>query len=142
MIVIDANILLYAHNLDVSERDAAAGWLERTLSGPDTLGIPLVAIWAFLRVSTNARVWRTPLPVAEAFSVVRELLERPGVILLQPGPRHLQILQDIMVRYKVTGPLTTDAVIAALALEHGATLASTDRDFARFDTLKWINPVA
>jgi uncharacterized protein len=128
--------------LDAPENQQAAAWLEKTLSGPDPIGFPLVTIWGFLRVSTNSRILANPLPATEAFRLIRELLDKPGVALVQPGPRHLQILQEIMVRYKVTGPLTTDAVIAALALEHGATLASTDRDFARFDTLKWINPVA
>jgi uncharacterized protein len=142
MIVIDANVLLYAYNADAPEHAASAAWLERTLSGIEAIGIPLASVWAFLRASTSGRLRANPLPVGAAFEIVREWLDRPGVTLLQAGPRHLELLEDLLTRYKVTGPLITDAVIAALALEHGATVASADRDFARFDTLKWVNPTS
>jgi toxin-antitoxin system PIN domain toxin len=142
VIIIDANILLYAYNADAPEHAASAAWLERTFSGTEAIGIPLASIWAFLRVITSGRLRPNPLPVAQAFEIVREWLDKPGVTMLQAGPRHLEILEEIVKRYKVTGPLITDAVIAALALEYGATVASADRDYARFDTLKWINPVS
>ncbi|HWC99623.1 MAG TPA: TA system VapC family ribonuclease toxin [Candidatus Sulfopaludibacter sp.] len=140
MILLDVNVLLYAYDLNSPENKSVAAWLEKALSGTDTIGIPLVTIWGFLRIGTNSRILANPLPPVQAFKIVRELLEAPGVMLLQAGPRHLEILQDLVQRYKVTGPLISDGVIAALAIEHGATVASTDRDFSRFDTLKWINP--
>ncbi len=142
MIVLDANILLYAYNADAPEHAASAAWLERAVAGRDPVGLPLMVVWAFLRISTNPRLWPDPLPAREAFRIVKELLALPGVVLLQAGTRHLEILEQLVTRCKAAGPLLTDAALAALALENGATLASTDRDFGRFDGLRWINPLA
>ena len=141
MIVVDANILLYAYNADAPEHATSAAWLERTLAGGGTVGLPWLVIWAFLRISTNARLWRNPLPPADAFRIVKELAAQPGVVLLSPGPRHMEILEEWVTRYKATGPLMSDAALAAIAWENGAALASTDHDFSRFDRLRWINPV-
>jgi toxin-antitoxin system PIN domain toxin len=107
-----------------------------------TIALPLLAVWAFLRLSTNPRVWPNPKTAAEAFGIVMELLAVPGVVLLQPGARHIEILEALVTRYKATGPLMTDAVLAAMALECGGRLASTDRDFSRFENLRWFNPLA
>ncbi len=140
MILVDANILLYAYNADAPEHAASAAWLERTLAEGETLGLAWPVIWAFLRISTNARLWPHPLPAAEACAIVKELVAQPGVLLLQPGARHLEILQELITRYKAMGPLVSDAALAAVALENGAALASTDRDFSRFDRLRWTHP--
>ena len=78
----------------------------------------------------------------EAFEIIGEWLAHPAVVLLEPGPRHLELLQSLMIQHKATGPLVTDAVVAALAIENGAVLASTDQDFSRFRGLRWINPLA
>ena len=142
MIIVDANVLLYAFNADAPEHGASAKWLQQVLAGTETIGLPLVTVWAFLRISTNSRLWPDPLPASDAFRIVNELLSLPGVILLQPGARHLEILEGLVKKCRATGPLLTDAVLAALALEHGAALASTDRDFSRFDGLRRINPIA
>jgi toxin-antitoxin system PIN domain toxin len=139
--IIDANILLYAYNADTPEHAASAAWLQRAVAGRDPLGIPLPVVWAFLRISTNARLWPDPLPAREAFRIIKELLALPGVVLLQAGARHLEILEQLVTKCKATGPLMTDAALAALALENGAALASTDRDFSRFDGLRRINPL-
>ncbi|MDR3700842.1 MAG: PIN domain-containing protein [Candidatus Sulfopaludibacter sp.] len=141
MIIVDANILLYAYNADAPEHAASAAWLERALMGSETIGLPLPVIWAFLRIATNARLWPEPLPSREAFRIVKELLALPGVILVQAGARHLEILEELVTKCKATGPLMTDASLAALAEENGATLASTDRDFSRFDGLRWVDPM-
>ena len=140
MTIVDANILLYAYNADAPEHGQSADWLERVLASTETVGLPVVVIWAFLRISTSARLWPDPLPAAAAFRIIKELLALPGVIVLHPGPRHLEILEELVTKYKAAGHLVTDAALAALALENGAALASTDRDFSRFEGLRWINP--
>ena len=141
MILVDANLLLYAYNADAPEHAASARWLQDLLSGPETVGFAWSTLWAFLRISTNARLWPKPKPVAEAFAAVRELLAQPGVVILSPGPRHAELLEKLVRLHRATGPLVTDAVLAALALENGATLASTDQDLSRFTDLHWVNPL-
>jgi len=142
VIVLDANILLYAYNADAPEHGAAAAWLEAAMAGPDTIALPWPVVWAFLRLTTNPRVWPNPKTAAEAFGILKELLGLPGVVLLGPGDRHMETLEALVTRSKATGPLVTDAVLAAMTMENGATLASTDRDFSRFENLRWMNPLA
>jgi toxin-antitoxin system PIN domain toxin len=138
--VLDANVLLYAYNADAPQHAAAAAWLNELFSGQEMIGLPWATIWAFLRISTNARLWPNPKPAKEAFEIVREWLDRPGIVILEPGPRHVQILERLVMGHRVSGPMVSDAVMAAIALEYGAILASTDRDFSRFTDLRWINP--
>jgi uncharacterized protein len=142
MILLDANILLYAYNADAPQQPAAAEWLEQLWRGPETIGLPWVTIWAFLRISGNPRLWNRPLPAEQAFGIVRGWLAGDGVHVIQPGERHADILERLVVESQASGSLLTDAVLAALAIEHGATLASTDRDFSRFAGLRWVNPLA
>lgn len=141
MIILDANILLYAYQADSPQHRDAADWLNALFAGPETIGLPWLTIWAFLRISTNPRAWPSPMPVATALHHVREWLEQPGVIAVGPGPRHLELLDSVATDGRAVGPLFSDAVLAALAIENGATLASTDRDFSRFSGLNWINPI-
>jgi toxin-antitoxin system PIN domain toxin len=141
MIVLDANILLYAYNGAAPEHDAAKAWLENSLRGEDTIALPWVTIWAFVRIATNAALWPNPLPAAKAMAVIGQWLEQPGVVLLEPGSRHLEILEVLMTKYRAVGARVTDAVLAALAIEHGAALASCDQDFRRFPKLRWIDPL-
>ena len=142
MTVIDANLLLYAYNESAPEQAAAAEWLTKLVESDETIALPWVSIWAFLRISTNARVFPNARSVKEALAIVREWLSQPGVVLLQPGPRHFEILERLALRYAVNGPLLTDAVLAALAIENGAVLASADQDFRRFPEVRWVNPLA
>lgn len=142
MILIDANLLLYAYNADAPEHPPAARWLQELLSGSEIVGLSWPTIWAFLRVTTSSRLWPHPKSVAEAFGSIREWLDRPGVVVVSPGPRHTEILEKLIRDHRAVGPLVSDAVLAALALENGATLASTDQDFSRFKGLKWVNPLA
>jgi uncharacterized protein len=142
VIVVDANILLYAYDADAARHADARRWLEHAIAGPEWIGIPWLALWAFVRITTNHRVNVAPLAVADAFEIIRTLLAHPNVNLIEPGARHAEILERLATTYQVTGPLVTDAVLAALALEYGATLASTDRGFARFTELHWVNPLA
>jgi len=140
--VLDANILLYAYDADSPRQGAAAGWIEQLFGGPELIGIPWQTIWAFLRIRTNLRLVRNPVSPAESFQIVQEWLALPGVVLVQPGPRHAELLERLVIEHGAAGPLVTDAVLAALAIEHGAVLASTDRDFSRFPDLSWVNPLA
>lgn len=141
MIVIDANILLYAHNRQALDYERAEGWLDEIWAGSEQIGLPWLTIWAFLRLSTNSRVWPEPKTPRQACAVVHEWLGQPGVVTLEPGPRHIEILERLIADHGATGPRLTDAVLAAIVLEHGATLATTDRDFARFAGLRWFNPL-
>lgn len=141
MTILDVNLLLYAYNSDAPQQSAAARWLAKLLASGETIALPWVTIWAFIRICTNLRVWRNPLSAKEAFAIIDQWLTQPDVILLQPGPRHREILEQLIGAHNATGPLVTDAVLAALAIENGALLASTDQGFSRFQGLRWVNPL-
>lgn len=141
MTVIDANILLYAYNADAPQQRMAAQWLAKLLGSGEIIALPWVTIWAFIRIGTNPKIWASPLPASEAFAIVRDWMRQPGVVSLNPGPLHAEILAKLVSEYGAAGPLVTDAVLAALAMEHGAALASTDQDFRRFPELRWLNPL-
>ena len=141
MIAIDANLLLYASDTSAAHHQASRRWLENTLSSEEPTGIPWAAVLAFLRVGTNPRIRRNAFSLEEAIDIVAGWFERPTVTLLNPGERHWEILREMMTKGQARGPLVTDAHLAALAIEHGAALATTDRDFARFPGLKFFNPL-
>ena len=141
MTVVDANLFLYAYNADAPQQWAAAEWLTKLLESGESIGLPWVTLWAFIRISTNSRIWTNPRPAAEAFAIVRDWLAQPGVVALQAGPLHLEILERLMRDHGAVGSMASDAVLAAIAMEHGASLASTDQDFRRFTGLKWVNPL-
>ncbi len=101
-----------------------------------------LTVWAFLRISTNPRVFERPLSMAEAEGHVSSWLAQPAAGLLEPGDRHWEILRGLTHAGQTSGPLVMDAALAAIAIEHGATLCTTDRDFARFPGLRWTNPLA
>jgi uncharacterized protein len=139
--ILDANVLLYAYNADAPQQPVAARWLAELLEGDDAIGLPWLTVWAFIRIATNSRIWTTPLSTKEVFAIVEGWIAQPGVVVLQPGPRHAEILKRLVIDHAVTGALVTDAVLAALAIENGAVLASTDQDFRRFPELRWTNPL-
>lgn len=141
MILVDANLLLYAYHERAEHHAGARRWLETTLSGSELVRFPWLAVWAFLRIATNPRVFERPLSSTEAAAAVSSWLDQPVAAMLEPAERYWAILSDLMQQGQVTGPLVMDAAIAALAVEHGATLYTTDRDFARFPGLKWRNPL-
>lgn len=142
MILTDANLLLYAYNRDATEHDAARQWLEGQLSATDLFCFSWQTITAFLRISTNARAFPQPLTIVEATEIVTEWLERPQSVVLMPGERHWDIFSNLLTTGQAAGPLVMDAHLAALAIEHGCVLATTDRDFARFPGLQTSNPLA
>jgi toxin-antitoxin system PIN domain toxin len=139
--IIDANILLNAYDAESPHQPAASLWLSKLLESGEAIGLPWISIWAFIRISTNHRIVRNPKPASECFAIVREWLAQPGVFPLNPGPLHAEILEKLAAEYGVTGPLLTDAALAALALEYGGKVASADQDFRRFPSVKWINPL-
>ena len=142
MILVDANLLIYAVNRDLPQHDAARTWWEVTLSGSESIGIPWISLLAFLRVCTNRRVFDTPLPPDAAIRYVDEWLRQPPVKPVSPGTSHWSILADLLTRSGMAGNLTTDAHIAALAMEHGYTVYSADNDFKRFTGVRHVNPLA
>ena len=142
MILVDANVLLYAYHRKAEQHDASRRWLEATLSSPELVRFAWLTLWAFVRIGTNPRVFERPLSISEAQATVSSWFAQPNVGILEPGERHWQILQGLLREGQTTGPLVMDAVLAAIAIEHGATLCTTDRDFSRFSTLKWTNPLA
>jgi toxin-antitoxin system PIN domain toxin len=142
VILVDANLLLYAHHPRAEHHATSRAWLEATLSGPELVRFTWLTLWAFLRIATNPRVFERPLSTPEADAVVSSLLAQPTAGILEPGERHWEILRGLMRDGQTTGPLVMDAVVAAIALEHGATLCTTDRDFSRFAGLRWTNPLA
>lgn len=141
MILLDANVLLYACDDHSPHHAAARNWLEKTLSGPEPAALSWTTILAFLRLATDPRVFRRPLPIAQAAEIIAGWLEGPRFALLDPGERHWRILRRLLLDGQASGKLVMDAHLAALAIEHGATLASADRDFARFPGLKLLNPL-
>lgn len=126
MILIDANLLIHAYHPRAAQHDPSRTWLEATLSGSELVRFAWVTLWAFLRNSTNHRVFERPLTMGEAETAVSSWLARPVAGLVKPGERHWEILQKMMRDGQVTGPLVTDAIVAAIAIEHAATLCTTD----------------
>ena len=141
MILVDANLLLYAYHPRAVQHERSRKWLEDVLSGPRLVRFGWLTIWAFLRIATNPRAFDRPLTAAEATSVVSSWLARPVAGVLDPGERYWEILGRLLQDGQAVGPLVMDAAIAALAIEHGAVLCTTDRDFARFAGLDWVNPL-
>lgn len=142
MTLLDANILLHLYNRDAPENAAITKWVNALLDGSEWVALPWVTLWAFLRISTNPRIFQRPLTAAEAFSIVREWITLPRVRVLTEGERHAEILEQLMTKHHAAGPLVSDAVVAALAIEYGAVVASTDKDFGRFTDVRWVNPLS
>ena len=142
MIVPDVNLLLYAEVAAFTEHRAARRWWERVLSGADEVALTPVTVFGFVRIATNPRIFDPPLPVAAALDRVMTWLAQPNVRAVVPGPRHLEIAFRLLRDLGSARNLTTDAQLAAFAIELGATLHSNDTDFARFPGLTWTNPLA
>jgi uncharacterized protein len=142
VIVLDVNILIYAVNRDAPLHSRAKSWLESTISGTETVGVPWTVLLAFLRLTTRPGLFRNPMPLATAFDMIDAWMEQPSVDIIEPGPRHRTILRGLLSALGTGGNLTSDAHLAALALEHQAELCSSDHDFLRFPGLRWRNPLA
>jgi uncharacterized protein len=141
MILIDANLLLYAYNRASDQHERARVWLEDALAGTQSVLLPWPVVLAFLRISTSSRVWPKPLTVSEACQIIATLLGFDKVTIPQPGEKHWQILTDLLETCQCRDALIVDAHLAALAIEHGATICTDDRDFSRFPGLKVLYPL-
>jgi toxin-antitoxin system PIN domain toxin len=141
MKLLDANILLYAYNSDSSHHEICRAWLERAFNSTEPLALPWQTLLAFIRIATNPRASSRPLSSEQACDIVGRWLERPNVMIVPAAERFWTILREQIIEARVSGPLVTDAALAALALEHGAVLCSTDRDFRRFRGLKLLDPL-
>ena len=142
MILVDANLLLYAYNVSSEHHQRARAWLETVLSRPqEPVGLAWTTILAFLRISTNPRAFPAPYSISEAVSFVSAWLDSPATTMVAPGDRHWAILSALLPAAQARAALVTDAHLAALAIEHGAVLYTTDRHFARFSGLRTRNPL-
>ncbi|MGV3721302.1 MAG: type II toxin-antitoxin system VapC family toxin [Actinomycetota bacterium] len=141
MILPDVNVLIHAHNLDSPHHEAARAWWDATLSGVDRVALPWVAILGFVRITTNRAILTNPWTVDEALQRVEAWLERPNVRIVHPTEQHARLLAQLLRALGIAGNLTTDAHLAALAIEHGCTVYTTDADFSRFASLKRVNPL-
>ena len=142
MIVLDVNLLLYAADGNAVLHERARRWLQSIISGSELIGLPWQTIDRFLRISTNRRVSGGQVSIEQSIGAIQQWMCLPQVRVLSPGERHWGILKDMLTEGQATGPLTTDAELAALTIEYGGVLHTTDRDFARFPGLRWVNPLA
>ena len=142
MIIVDVNLLIYAVNEDALLHKKAQRWVEATLSGTETVGLAWNVLLAFLRLTTRAGIFRKQLAVETAFDLVDAWLSQPAVVTVEPTAQHMRILRDLLLPLGTGGNLTSDAHLAALAVEYGAELCSSDSDFARFPRLRWRNPLS
>jgi toxin-antitoxin system PIN domain toxin len=138
--LIDANVLVYAVNESDPKHTDAAAWLDDALSGSEQVGFASVVLLAFLRLSTRVGLFPHPLSVDEGLERVRRWIEQPNAVLLEPTSRHLDILSGLLSELGAGGNLVGDAHLAALAIEHHATIISFDNDFGRFRGVRWSLP--
>jgi toxin-antitoxin system PIN domain toxin len=137
----DVNLLLYAADSISPRHGPARAWVGETLSGTETVALAWAVLLAFLRLSTNPAVFERPLRAEEALDLIDGWLERPCVTVVEPGERHSALLRELLSAAGTAGNLTSDAHLAALAIEHGAVLCSCDSDFSRFPGLRWADPL-
>lgn len=141
MIIPDINLLLYAHVAAFPEHGRARQWWEALMNGRREVGIAAPALFGFVRLASNPRVLDRPMAVVDAVARVEEWLSRPQVHFIQPGPRHLEIAFGLLRHTGAAAQLTTDAQLAALAIERQGEVHSNDMDFGRFPQLRWVNPL-
>ncbi len=142
MIVPDANLVLYAYDLSSPQHDRSRAWWEQALSSPEAVGLSWQTISAFIRIGTNPRAFLHPLSGLDAVEIVTDWLAQPNARIITPTARHWDIFGRLIVEGQATGPLVMDAHLAALAIEHGATLCTHDADFARFKGLRVLDPLS
>jgi uncharacterized protein len=142
VILIDANLLIYAYFEESPQHQQAREWLDHQLSGFAAVGLPWPSLLAFVRLVTNPRIFRQATSPANAWRQVLDWLACEPAWIPQATERHVEVLGSLISLPGIHGNLVTDAHLAALAIEHGLTLCSTDGDFARFPELRWVNPLA
>ncbi len=141
MMLVDTNLLIYAVDMDSPAHTAALDWLNATFSSGTQVGLPWVVLTGFIRITTNYRAMRSPINIEQALAYVGQFLQQPNVAIVNPGERHWLVLSSLLQNSGSGGNLTTDAHIAAMAIEHGYTVYSADNDFKRFTGLNHVNPL-
>ena len=142
MILIDADLLVYAHVRSFQQHESARGWLDAQFNGNSPVGLPWNSLLAFLRIVTNPRVFQRPETMSNAWGQVEEWLDCETSWIPEPTERHREVLGLLLAGSGMQANLVPDAHLAALAIEHGLILCSTDGDFARFENLRWQNPLS
>jgi toxin-antitoxin system PIN domain toxin len=141
MIVPDVNLLVYAVHQESPEHQRAQRWLDDLMTGDEPVGLPWVVILGFLRITTHPRIMESPWSIDDASALVDQWLAQRVVTVIHPTDRHWSVFRGLLAATGRGANLTTDAHLAALCIERGATLHSADTDFARFRTLNWVNPL-
>ena len=141
MILLDANLLLYAKVADYPQHEAAATWFEQQINRPVRVGLPWPSLLAFLRIVTNPRIYESPLGVKDAWVQINEWLALPNIWIPLPTQQHSTILGQLLQKTQANANLVPDAHLAALSIEHGLEVCTTDTDFARFAGCRWRNPL-
>ena len=136
MLLIDVSILLAAHRDDHPNHAMVRRWFDAVVAGDEPFTVPTVVWGSFLRLATNRRIFTVPTPRVDAFAFIESICAQPHYLSTSPGPRHLTLLKKVCAEGDATGDLVPDAVLVALALEHGCEVATMDRDFARFPSVR------
>ncbi|HEY1855254.1 MAG TPA: type II toxin-antitoxin system VapC family toxin [Solirubrobacterales bacterium] len=142
MKLIDLNLVLYAIDESAPQHGRARAWLEEALSGTEEVGFAWAVLLGFVRLATSAAIFEAPLEADDALDIVESWLAQPVAVVVEPSGRHVENLRTLLAPLGTAGNLTTDAHLAALAIEHGAELCSRDADFLRFPDLRWVDPLA
>lgn len=140
MKLLDVNVVLPAFVKQHPDHGLVRPWFDRLLASHEPFGVPMTVWCSFLRISSSRKPFGVPLPIDDGIAYIRQVRAQPSHVATEPGPRHLDCLQQVCAEGEATGDLVPDAVLAAIALEHGAAMVSFDRDFARFPKVTWIRP--
>lgn len=141
MKLLDANLLVYAVDEGSPRFESAHTWVEAVIGGRETVALAWTVLLAFVRLTTKPQVMADPFTSDEALDIVDGWLTRPNTVVVHPTDRHAAVLRELLMPLGTAGNLVTDAHLAALAIEHGAELNSCDGDFARFEGLRWRDPL-
>ncbi|HVM27220.1 MAG TPA: type II toxin-antitoxin system VapC family toxin [Mycobacteriales bacterium] len=139
-LLLDVNVVLAAQRGDHPQHGQVRPWFDQIMAGGSDFGVPSTVWASFLRLTTSRRIFSVPTPLAEAFTFLERTRARPQHLTLEPGPRHLVLLRGLCEDTEAAGDLVPDAVLGAIALEHGCVVATLDRDFARFTTVRHLRP--
>lgn len=142
MLLLDVNVVIAVHREDHPQHVPVRGWFDGLIAEGSDFGVPLLVWASFLRLATNRRIFDVPTPIADAFAFLEAMVAQPGHVVAEPGGRHLALLRRLCEEAEATGDLVPDAVLGAVALEAGATVATLDRDFARFASVRHLRPTA
>lgn len=140
MLLLDVNVVLAAQRADHPQYEQVRPWFDGVLAGDEAFAVPLLVWASYLRLTTNRRIFPVPTPLHDAFAFLEATTAQPHHLVVGPGPRHLALLRRVCEEADATGDLLPDAVLASVALEHGCTVATLDRDFARFPSVQHVRP--